>query len=183
MHRTGSRADRGFSMIEAVVAMGLLTVGLLSLAAVFTKSLALTSSAGADIIAKDKAFEAIESLLAARDAKLIVWADVNNTGNGGKFVSGYQPVYNPGADGIIGTADDSGGALETIASPGPDQELGTSDDVQRSLGDYERQISITNDSVSTTTLRRIKVDVRYGTGGMKKTYTVETLITSFGVGQ
>jgi hypothetical protein len=167
-------------MIEAVVAMGLLTIGLLSLAAVFTKALSTTTTASADITAKDKAFEAIESILAARDAKLITWNDMRNAGAGGIFVTGFNALKQAGPDGIMGTSDDTG--TEQVYRPGPDQQLGTADDVMDSLGAFTREVVITDDPNSTT-LRRITVTVRYLLGGSQRDYKVETLVTSFGAGQ
>ena len=66
--------DDGFSLIEVVVAMSLLMVGLLGLAQVFYFGLAIVGTSSAQLIAREKAREAIESVHTARDTRVITWA-------------------------------------------------------------------------------------------------------------
>lgn len=175
------RTDHGFSLIEAVVAIGLMSIGVLSLAAVFTTAVAQTTSASADVVARDKAFEAVESIIAARDAKKVAWDDLNNTDAGGRFLTDFQPIHGAGADAIIGTQDDLDADLESLPTPGADQQLGTADDGQGPLANFQRRIVIANSG--SNSLRRVTVTVRHKTAGQQREFTVETLITSFGVGQ
>jgi type II secretory pathway pseudopilin PulG len=181
MHQQTLPSERGFSLIEAIVAIGLMSIGVLSLAAVFTSAVAQTTSASADVIARDKAFEALESIIAARDSKRLSWDDLNNTDAGGLFLVDFQPIRRAGADGIIGTSDDLVAAAETLPSPGRDQELGTADDGANALTMFSRRIVIANNG--SNSLRRITVTIRHKTAGQQREFTVETLITSFGVGQ
>ncbi len=76
--RTGR--DAGFSLIELMVAMSILMVGLLGLAQVFYFGLAIVSTSSAQLIAREKAREAIESVHTARDTRVITWAQIRNVG-------------------------------------------------------------------------------------------------------
>ena len=51
----------------------------------------------------------------------------------GAFLSGQQPLYKAGTDGLVNTADDDDlgvAGMEESLSPGPDNILGNSDDVR-----------------------------------------------------
>lgn len=171
-------ADDGFSLVESVVAIGILTVGLLSLAAVLTKAVQTTATASEDLIAKDKAYEAMENIVAARDSKLIHWDDLQNVADGGKFLAGEQPLNGAGTDGIIGTSDDSSASGEVLSEPGPDGQLGTADDINRSLTQFTRQIAIVPQNGSTT-LRQITITVRYTYAGQQRQYQLVSLVSSY----
>ncbi len=80
--------QEGFSVVEVLAAVSLLAVGLLSLAGVFTMALGRMTTATWDILAKEKASETIENMLAARDAGRLPFASINNVGNGGIFLAG-----------------------------------------------------------------------------------------------
>lgn len=178
-----SRSD-GFSLLEVLVSMAVLTAGLLSLVGVFTISLWRVSSSSTQIVAREKAREAIESVHAARDTGLVSWQNIRNVANGGIFLPGNQPLKLPGADGIVNTADDAAAAMESMRKPGPDGVLGTADDEVTELNDFTREITITDTTYPNTTtvnpnLRRITVNVRFRVYDIWRTYTVETFISSY----
>jgi type II secretory pathway pseudopilin PulG len=187
-HRTTTspapwRSD-GFSLIEVLVSMGVLTAGLLSLVGVFTISLWRVSSSSTQVIAREKAREAIESVHAARDTGLLSWQNIQNVASGGIFLAGDQPLKTAGADGIVNTADDAAAPMETMRKPGPDGTLGTVDDEVTELNDFTREIVITNTTYPNSTtvnpnLRRITVHVRFRVYDIWRTYTVETFISSY----
>ena len=58
--------------------MSLLMVGLLGLAQVFYFGLAIVGTSSAQLIAREKAREAIESVHTARDTRVITWAQIRN---------------------------------------------------------------------------------------------------------
>jgi hypothetical protein len=156
-----TRSDGGFSLIEVLLACVLITIGLLALAAAIDMGFAMVMTAQEDTIAREKSREALESVLTGRNTANITFAQIDNVGTGsGIFLSGFQPLYQAGADGIIGTADDAAAGLETITLPGPDGILGTADDVVQPLGNYQRQIAITD---LTATLKQITVTIQYTT--------------------
>jgi prepilin-type N-terminal cleavage/methylation domain-containing protein len=168
------RSEKGFGLIEMMIAISVLGIGLLGMAAMFTEGLLQVATGQSDNIAKQKASEAIESVFAARDTRLITWAQIRNVSNGGVFLNGAQTIKNSGADGLVNTADD--GAVESILVPGPDAQFGTADDVSRPLSLFTREIEITDLGVN---LRRIRAIVRYRVGRLNKECVLVTYISSF----
>jgi prepilin-type N-terminal cleavage/methylation domain-containing protein len=178
IRETGSRPDRagaelGFSLLEVVVAMAVLAAGLLSLAGVFVLGLRHLADSSAALIAREKAREAVESVHAARDTRVIRWCQIYNVAAARSaacanqpeavFVAGMQPLRRPGPDGLVNTADDEG--IEEVMSPGPDNVLGTADDTGTTLQNYRREIEITEivtNGVSNPNLRRLRVRIRFG---------------------
>lgn len=171
---SGPRGESGFTLIEASVAMGILTVGLLGLAQVFVVGMRHMASSSPTLVAREKAREAVESVHTARDMRVITWAQINNTSvTGGRFAVGAQPLLQPGADGLVNTADDGTGCspatlatpcYEAIVTPGPDGILGTNDDVRTELRDYTREIQITELTPVSPTLRQLRVIMRFKVG-------------------
>ena len=115
--------------------MAVLTVGLVSLLGVFGLAMASTQTSQQDMIAKQLANEALESIVTARNTSQMNWDDIQNTGSTncpitgaatcGIFLSGCKPIYNAGADGIYGTADDSAAGAEILENPGRTESMAT----------------------------------------------------------
>jgi type II secretory pathway pseudopilin PulG len=167
-------AHAGFSLVETVFAIGILSVGALGMAGVFTQGMQKTINSPGEVIATQKAAEAIESVFSARDSHSITWAQLRNQSVGGIFRNGPQPMTTDGPDGVVGTADD--GPVESVQLPGPDQQLGTADDVTFTLSDFTRQIAIADLS---TDLRSITVTITYRSGPNMRSYTLTALISTF----
>lgn len=138
----GHHLEKGFTLIEVMISMAVMTIGLVSLLGVFGLAMAATQTSDQNSIAKQLANEAMEGILTARETDTIPWSSIQNTGSGGIFLAGFQPIYNAGADGIIGTADDAAAGMQTLTMPGPDGIFGTADDVALPLSNYKRQIAI-----------------------------------------
>ena len=178
-------AERGFSLIEVMISIAILMVALLALVGVFGVAVASTANSQEDMVAKQKAMEAVESIYTARNTQQLGFAAIANTNAaGGIFNQGYQPLLAAGADGLVGTNDDTNypgcpGGVECINLPGPDGILGTSDDVQLSLQNFQRQITITSvlqaDGTPNPNLKQVQVDVRYTKGGSSRTRTYTTI--------
>jgi hypothetical protein len=171
--------EAGFSLVETVIAMGILATGLLSMAGVFALGLANLAGSSANLIAREKAREAIESVHTARDTRVITWGQIRNVSNGGAFVDGAQPLRNTGPDGLMNTADDVG--MEEALGPGVDNVLGTTDDVHMPLTNYTREVVITElltNGVPNATLRQLQVTVTYRVGGSLRSYTLTTYISA-----
>jgi prepilin-type N-terminal cleavage/methylation domain-containing protein len=176
--RTLSSA-RGFSLVETMVSLGILATGLLSAAAVLSQGMQRVAGSPAQVIATQKAAEAIESVYAARDSHVLTWAQIRNvegaSGNdGGVFIDGPQPLKMVGADGLVNTADD--GSLETVTNPGPDGTMGTDDDRTVPLTNYTREIAIRNVQ---NDLRSITVTVTYQDGNATRTYVLTSYISNY----
>jgi len=161
-------------LMETVFSLGLLTVGLLALAAVFTQGMNNMGSGEGLPIAKQKAVETIESVFTSRDTRLISWAEVRNVSGSGVFLDGDQPIRVAGADGLVNTIDD--GAIEEMRLPGIDGLVGTGDDRIIPLATFTRQLEITDINPN---LREIKVTITYSQGEGTLTYTLATYMSSF----
>lgn len=181
------RPDEGFSLVEVMLAVFVTSVGLVSLLALFAQAIATTQLAQQEMIARQKAREALESIFTARNTQQITFDLINNTGNGGVFLAGWQPLRRPNppsgaGDGLVGTADD--GDVDKMELPGPDGYMGTPDDQIIVLDNYERQITISPIAAggggSNPDLRQITIQVRYTTpGGMVRTFDVSSYVSRY----
>lgn len=146
------KRQQGFSLIEVMMSIVVLTVGLVALLGVFGIAMASTQTSALDMVAKQLANEAMETLYSARDTSNVQWEAIqNNTVTNadlttGIFLPGFQNIYMPGADGIIGTADDAAAGRQILTPPGPDGTYGNAVDVAAAynLSNYTRQIVISN---------------------------------------
>ena len=169
-----THTQSGFSLIETVFAIGVLTVGALGMAGIFTTGMQKTASSPNDLLSNQKAAEAIESVFSARDSHLLVWAQLRNVSAGGVFKDGPQPMTTDGPDGVLNTADD--GPVEKVMLPGPDQKMGTADDITKTLTGLTREIKIVDLS---TDLRSVTVTITYLDGAITRSYILMAYISSF----
>jgi prepilin-type N-terminal cleavage/methylation domain-containing protein len=199
-------AESGFSLIEVVISMALLTVGMVSMLGVFGLAMATTQGTQQDMIAKQLANEAYESIITARNSSQINWDDIQNSGattcqvtgaaSCGIFANGLQPMYTAltsataGSScanyiGILGTTCDVGQAEQTLQDPGPDGIFQTADDTFIPLTGYQRSITISSVLDSSggvvSTLRGVNITVQYTNPGTKvaKTYVLSTYISQY----
>ena len=100
-------SEAGFSLIEVLIAMLVLTGGVLSLLGVIALGVQTVAASSPMLIAREKAREAVESVHAARDTGELAWSRIHNVANGGVFLAGMQDLRLPGADGLVNTADDA----------------------------------------------------------------------------
>src|SRR5215813_15591780 len=91
----------GFSLLETLFAICILSAGALGMASVFTQGMQRTTSSPNELTATQKAAEAIESVFSARDSHSITWSQITNKSHGGIFKNGPQPLSVAGADGIV----------------------------------------------------------------------------------
>ena len=186
--------QRGFSLLEVLISMTILTVGMVSLLGVFGLAMASTQTSQQNMIAKQLANEAYDSVVTARNTAQTSWDQINNVNSPncspgvsscGIFLSGLQPMYFAGADGIFGTVDDAAAGEAYLTDPGPDGIYGTSDDVQIPLLGYQRQIAISPlyDSQNNViqSLRSVTITVQYSTtqGRLPQTYIVNSFISQY----
>lgn len=161
----------GFSLLEAVIAILILSIGLIATAAAITYAIELgtttrnISNARAVIMST---IEEVESLRNSRRLNFLQIANVGSVDNTGAdrtfngFSVGYKEVsLQPGPDGINGTDDD-------LRDDGPDNIYGTPDDFDNVTfvrSGYVRSITIAP-LATDPTIRRVEVRVRYySTGG------------------
>lgn len=163
-HPGGAHDQRGFSLIEVMVATLVLTVGLLPLAAVFAAAVQQMGASQPMMMAREKAREAVESVHAARDTGTASWNNINNVADGGVFLDGPQPIRDPGNDGLVNTADDGDNQL-------PEDQ-------------FTREIVIAAVNLDGTTdpnpqLREIRVLIRYRVNQAWREYLLTTYISSY----
>ena len=73
---TRTKPSPGFSLIEVMFAAVILSVGLMALLAVFAQAVSATRYSREDLVAKQKAREALEGVYAARNDTSIAFSDI-----------------------------------------------------------------------------------------------------------
>jgi len=192
--KSQSSRQSGFTIIETMIAIAIMSIGIVTVIAAFATAVGATSNAQENLIARQKTLEAMESIYTARNAQQLTFGQIANISSGGIFTSGATQLLAAGPDGLVNTADDlnfpANGVCpagpECLVLPGPDGILGTADDKAMSLANFTRQIQISkvleSDGVTTNpNLKQITVTVGYtsGTSTVARTYTVNALISSF----
>lgn len=182
------RRPEGFTLVETMISVLVLSTGVLGLAAMLANGLAYMNMAQVDYIAQQKAAEAVESIYTARDMGQATWSTICNVGSSvcsaGVFVTGAQPLCDPGADGIVGTADDFNGtgcevSADAILLPGSSGTY-TSSPVRLPLANYQFQRTITITAVSNlANLRQITVLITYAAGQFQRSFTLTANISNF----
>ena len=179
------KSEEGFSYVEVMIAIVILTFGILELLSGVAGAVVLSRGQQQQVTAKHIATSAIESIMSVKetDPARMGWDAVGNVGsniddNGvphGIFSTGYQDVRSDaGADEVIGTADDSGAIVSG----------------------YQREIVITDQcdpdrpSPNCPTpgtwkvkVRSVQVNVRYFVGVSQRTETLTTVLTDYSVAQ
>ena len=77
--RARKQAESGFSLIEVMISMVVLTIGLLAVLATLGVTMAATQTSQEDMIARQVASEAMESIFNARNTSQLGFAAINNT--------------------------------------------------------------------------------------------------------
>lgn len=166
INQTNQNRAAGFTLVEAVCAIFVVTIGLIGTAAAITYALEFGSISRNVTSAKSVIVSTIEEIETLRNSRRLGYRQIANVGavdNTGAanlftgFSTNFKPVaLNPGADGVNGTDDD-------LIAPGADGTFGTLDDFPDptlARQGYEREITITNLSGSTT-IKKIEIKVRY----------------------
>ena len=175
-------SSKGFSLVETMIALGVLTTGVLGAAAVLASGMQNLSSSPYDVVTTQKAAEAMEAVFSARQSGKLTWTQIKNVqglsgADGGVFLDGPRSLLQPGPDGLVNTADDT--TVETILLPGKDQMLNTADDQTITLTSFTREIKIRDITGENGQLRSIVVTVKYQNGPTTRTYTLTTYISSY----
>jgi prepilin-type N-terminal cleavage/methylation domain-containing protein len=191
-----SKKQKGFTLIETVISMVILTIGSVGLLGVFGLAVKAGQTSQDDMIARQLASEAMESIYTARNSSEISWAQIANVSNGGIFVNNMNVIKCAGPDGIVDTVDDAScltasgatcpnGGIKCLNEPGADGIMGTADDVVLSLSNFQRQIVITpltdvNGNVIQT-LSQVAITIQYTVpnSSVVKNYVINEYVSEY----
>jgi type II secretory pathway pseudopilin PulG len=142
--------ESGVSLLETVVAMVILTIGLLGVASAIGYALAASNSGRGLTNAKLLVVSALEQMETLRNSGQLTFAEISNSPVAGSTFAAFPTTFlavstTPGPDFVYGTQDDPGVSDPTLAVKG-----------------VTRQILITSLS---PTLKRIQVTLRYSPNG------------------
>jgi type II secretory pathway pseudopilin PulG len=168
---TQNSSSAGFTLLETIVAMVMLSTALLGVASAIGYALMVSNSGRGVTNTKLLVVSVLEQMETLRNNGQLTFGQIANTGavdnsgggDFGGFPMGFNDVsVNPGPDGMFGTADD-------LIDAGADGVFGSNDDFTNTnlirVG-YTREIVITNLSPQ---LKRIQVTLRYSAnGGVRK---------------
>jgi type II secretory pathway pseudopilin PulG len=168
---TNRSPEGGFSILEMLVAILILTIALLGVASAISYALMASNRGRGVTNAKMLIVSILEQMETLRDTRALTFDQISNTQVSGSNFSGFpysstafRPVSTvPGRDGVFGTADD-------LTNAGPDgvygPVLGVNDDFEDlSLArpGVSRQILIT-DLQGNSFIKKIQVTLRYSPG-------------------
>ena len=176
-----AKRENGFTLLETMIAMAVLSFGILSLVAVFTQGLKASSASQIQFIAQAKAQEAMETIFTARDTHILSWAQINSVSKGGVFLDGPQPMLAPGPDGLVGTADDDANNPNTIivGPPGNDDIMTTSGDVTINLNPMMTRTIEFLPVTGTPNLNQVTVTVNYTYQGQISQFQLVCYISNY----
>jgi type II secretory pathway pseudopilin PulG len=173
-------SESGFSYIDVMIAIVILTIGILALLAGITASLVQSRGQEQQTLAKQIATSTMESIMSVKetDSARLGWNAIGNVGSNpvpfpsgptrGIFVTGFQPVLlNAGVDEVLGTA----------AVPLVQRRIVITD-----LCDPDRpSYNCPTPGPIRVRMRNVAVTVTYQVGGLQREEVLETVLTDYGI--
>lgn len=179
--------ENGFSLVETIIALVILTVGILATVSAITYSIFIVQESEKVTFAKEHARSTMETIFSVRDLQLFDpqgttgiynWETVvtKTTTNSGIFLDGWTPIReSPGADGIFGTDDDACAATAPCT-------VGTYTNNSAVVKGYERKIEISDINQNGVVRKRhIVVRVRYFVGSNQREVTEKSIFVNLPV--
>jgi len=167
------RASTGFTLVEVVFATVIISVGLLTLLAVFSQAVGTAQLAQDESIARAEAQRMIESVYSARNTGQVAFVrfqNVSQDATNGMFLDGLKPMNDYGADGLPNTNDDA----STI-------EIGPNG---QPLSNFQRSVAFApvylSDGVTIDgNVRAVTVTIQYIVGNRTRTYSQQSYISTY----
>lgn len=187
----------GFSLIEVLIAIVIITAGLIALSGALVVGVTLPQRSRQQELAKQLANTIMESVISAKEAArpgFTNFDSISYTTNGGRFVPGITAMLTPGPDGIYCTCDDgksgvfsdtcSGLGTQVVTAsldPGPDGRYDTAgDNRSNALLNFTREIIIRDLTTTPVTLKEIEVRVYFSTPtGARERVTLICQLSNF----
>jgi prepilin-type N-terminal cleavage/methylation domain-containing protein len=168
--KTNRSPESGFSLLEMLVAILIMTTALLGMASAISYALMASNRGRGVTNAKMLVVSILEQMETLRDTRALTFDEISNSQVTGSSFTGFPyssttflPVSTiPGPDGVFGTADD-------LIDAGPDGVYGTTDDFtnpNRARPGVQRQILITAFPTNPF-IKKITVTLRYSVGNGK----------------
>jgi prepilin-type N-terminal cleavage/methylation domain-containing protein len=175
------RKQKGFTLLETMIAMAVLSFGILSLIAVYTQGLRTSAQSKIQFIAQAKAQAAMETIFTARDTHILSWAQINNVSQGGVFLDGAQPMLAPGPDGLIGTADDDALHPDTIiiGPPGNNDIVSTAGDKTFNLNPMMTRTILFTPVANVPNLNQVTITINYTSEGQPGQFQLICYISNY----
>ena len=183
---TTNNSESGFSYIDVMIALVILTVGVLALLAAISGSILMARGQDQQLRARQILGSTMESIMSVKetDEQWLGWISVANIGTNpdtlgmfhGVFINGPHEIHeNAGFDQVIGTPDDDGPVV-----PGFEREITITD-----ICDPERPSMNCSPPSNKYAVRMRQVDVvvRYFVGQRRNEERVRTVLTDYSTAQ
>jgi len=183
MNSSPNTTQNGFSYIDVMIAIVILSVGILALLSALSASVLQARGESQQVKAKQIATSTMESILSVKetDPTRLGWNAIGNIGSNldddgiphGIFPTGFQSVLSdPGADEVIGTADDTGSAMQ-----GFQRQIVVTD-----VCDPSRPSPICSPpGTSKIRFRTVEVTITYFVGSLQRQEILRTVLTDYAV--
>jgi prepilin-type N-terminal cleavage/methylation domain-containing protein len=163
INKTSRSPEAGFSLLEMLVAILVMTIALLGVASAISYALMASNRGRGVTNAKMLVVSILEQMETLRDTRALTFDEISNAQVSGSTFTGFpysstdfRPVSTvPGRDGVFGTADDLWGAT------------GTADNLSLARPGVSRQILITTFPTNPF-IKKIQVTLRYQRGDGKQ---------------
>lgn len=179
-----NRSEAGFSYVDVMIAIVILSVGILALMSGIAGAVIQSKGQETQLLAKQIASSTMESIMSLKetDPNRLGWMAVGNVNTNwdatagayrGVFVTGEQPILeDAGPDQVIGTADDTGATI-----PAMTREIVITDQC-----DPDRPSpNCATPGVWPVRMRTVQVTIKYSVTGVTRQERLTTVLTDYAV--
>ncbi len=178
-------SQKGFTYIDVMIAIVILTVGILAVLSGLSASVVQSKGQESQLLAKQIAASTMESIMSLKetDPNRLGWITIGNVGSNpdvnniprGLFVVGEQPVrVSAGPDEVLGTADDTGAVIPDV----------TRTIVIRDECDPDRpSYNCPTPGTSGVRIRSVAVTINYMVGQMRRQEVLRTVVTDYAIAE